>query len=177
MSQHPEFGWNSGELWFFIRRLMAAGVGWGRMSGVSGFNRHELGQTSGDGEGQEAWCATVYGTANSQTQLGDWTTTTLFLLLALVLGLIFKLWFWRQFCFRSPFSSILVCFIYVIPLGLPFRLSLCQPWWQKALPGPTSAARWRMGKSISWLPLTEFPWVSSIFREFHVHYGSKEKDS
>ena len=50
---------------------MAAGVGWGRMSGVSGFNRHELGQTSGDGEGQEAWCATVYGTANSQTQLGD----------------------------------------------------------------------------------------------------------
>ena len=56
---------------------MAAGMCWGWMTGVSGFNRHELGQTSGDGEGQEDWCATVYGITKSRTQLGDRTTTTL----------------------------------------------------------------------------------------------------
>ena len=72
---------------------MAAGVCWGWMTGVSGFNRHELGQTSGDGEGQEAWCATVCGITKNRTRLGDRTTATLFLILALVLGLIFKLWF------------------------------------------------------------------------------------
>ena len=142
MSQHLGCGWNSGELWFFfIRRLMAAGVRWGWMSRVSEFKRHELGQTLGDGEGQEAWCAAWCAQiAKSRTQLGDWTT--LFLILALLPGLIFKVWFWRQFCFRSPFTAILVCFIYVIPLGLPFRLSLCHPRWQKALPGPTNQCCW-----------------------------------
>ena len=34
-------------------------------------NGHELGQTLGDGEGQEAWRATVHGVAKSQTQLGN----------------------------------------------------------------------------------------------------------
>ena len=32
---------------------------------------HELGQTSGDGEGQEAWCVAVHGVAKGQTQLGN----------------------------------------------------------------------------------------------------------
>ena len=50
---------------------MAAEMCWGWMTGVSGFNRHELGQTSGDGEGQEDWFATVYGITKSRTQLGD----------------------------------------------------------------------------------------------------------
>ena len=38
-------------------------------------NRHELGQTWGDDEGQ-GQCVALHGVANSQTQLGDWTTTT-----------------------------------------------------------------------------------------------------
>ena len=33
-------------------------------------NGHELGQTTWDGD-REAWCGTVHGVANSQTQLGD----------------------------------------------------------------------------------------------------------
>ena len=31
-----------------------------------GFNEHELGQTLGDGDGQEAWCATVHGVAKNR---------------------------------------------------------------------------------------------------------------
>ena len=34
-------------------------------------NGHELGQTPGDGEGREAWCAAVHGVAKSQTQLSN----------------------------------------------------------------------------------------------------------
>ena len=34
-------------------------------------NGHELGQTPGDGEGREAWCAAVQGVTKSQTQLSD----------------------------------------------------------------------------------------------------------
>ena len=37
-------------------------------------NGHELGQTSGDGEGQEARYAAVYGVAKRRTQLCNWTT-------------------------------------------------------------------------------------------------------
>ena len=37
-------------------------------------NGHELGQTPGDGKGQEAWCTAVHGVVNIQTQLGEWTT-------------------------------------------------------------------------------------------------------
>ena len=32
---------------------------------------HELGQTSGDGEGREAWRAAVHGVAKSRTRLSD----------------------------------------------------------------------------------------------------------
>ena len=39
-------------------------------------NGHELGLTLGDGGRQEAWCPAVHGVAKSQTQLGNWTTTT-----------------------------------------------------------------------------------------------------
>ena len=38
-------------------------------------NGHETKQTPGDGEEQEAWCATVHGVANSQTRLRNWATT------------------------------------------------------------------------------------------------------
>ena len=41
-------------------------VGWHQQ-----FNGHELGQTPGDGEGREAWCAAVQGVTKSQTQLSD----------------------------------------------------------------------------------------------------------
>ena len=34
-------------------------------------NGHESEQTLGDSEGQEVWCATVHGVANSQTWLSD----------------------------------------------------------------------------------------------------------
>ena len=34
-------------------------------------NEHELGQTPGDGEGQEAWRAAVHEVAKSWTRLGD----------------------------------------------------------------------------------------------------------
>ena len=34
-------------------------------------NGHELGQTSGDGEGQRGLACMVHRVANSQTQLGD----------------------------------------------------------------------------------------------------------
>ena len=34
-------------------------------------NGHELGQTSGDCEGQEAWHAAVHGVTKSQTRLGN----------------------------------------------------------------------------------------------------------
>ena len=34
-------------------------------------NGHELGQTSGDDEEQEAWRATVYEVTKSRTRLGD----------------------------------------------------------------------------------------------------------
>ena len=37
---------------------------------------HELGQTPGDGEGQEAGHVAVHGVSKSQTRLGDWTTTS-----------------------------------------------------------------------------------------------------
>ena len=37
-------------------------------------NGHQLGQTSGHGEGA-AWHAAVHGVAKSRTRLGDWTTT------------------------------------------------------------------------------------------------------
>ena len=37
---------------------------------------HELGQTSGDGEGcWEVWCAAVHGATKSWTQLDNWITT------------------------------------------------------------------------------------------------------
>ena len=39
------------------------------------FSGQELGQTPGDGEGQQAWCAAVHGVAKSQTWLGNWITT------------------------------------------------------------------------------------------------------
>ena len=32
---------------------------------------HEFEQALGDSEGQEAWCAVVYGITKSQTQLSD----------------------------------------------------------------------------------------------------------
>ena len=35
------------------------------------YNGHGLGQTSGNGEGSEAWHAAVYGVAKNWTQLGD----------------------------------------------------------------------------------------------------------
>ena len=34
------------------------------------YNGHEIGQTSGDGEGRGAWRLTVHGVAKSQTRLG-----------------------------------------------------------------------------------------------------------
>ena len=34
------------------------------------FNRHELGQTPGDGEGQH-WRAAVHGVTKNRTRLGD----------------------------------------------------------------------------------------------------------
>ena len=34
-------------------------------------------QTPGDGKGQEAWCAAVYGVIKSRIWLSDWTTTTI----------------------------------------------------------------------------------------------------
>ena len=37
---------------------------------------HELGQTSGDDEGQGAWCTAAQEVAKSWTQLGGWTTAT-----------------------------------------------------------------------------------------------------
>ena len=37
-------------------------------------NRHELGQTSGDGEEQGGWHAAIFGVAKSRTWLGDWAT-------------------------------------------------------------------------------------------------------
>ena len=41
-------------------------LGW--MTGVSGFNRHELGQTSGDGEGQEGCvCCSLWYYKESDT--------------------------------------------------------------------------------------------------------------
>ena len=40
------------------------------------YNGHELGQTPGDAEGREAWCAAVHEVSKSRTWLGDWTTTT-----------------------------------------------------------------------------------------------------
>ena len=43
------------------------------------FNRHELGQTLGEVRDREAWCSAVHGLANSQTQLDDCITTTIFL--------------------------------------------------------------------------------------------------
>ena len=36
-------------------------------------NEYEFGQTLGDGEDREAWCATVHGVTKSRTWLGDWT--------------------------------------------------------------------------------------------------------
>ena len=39
-------------------------------------NGHEFEQTLGNGEGQGAWHAAVYGVAKSWAQLSDWTTTT-----------------------------------------------------------------------------------------------------
>ena len=43
-------------------------VGWQHQ-----FNGHELGQSLGDGAGQdrEAWHAAAHGVANSQTRIGD----------------------------------------------------------------------------------------------------------
>ena len=40
------------------------------------FKGHEFGQTPGDSEGQETWCAAVHGVTKSQTWLSDWTATT-----------------------------------------------------------------------------------------------------
>ena len=42
-------------------------------------NGRELGQTSGDCEGQEAWHAAVHGVTKSWTLLRDWETTARFL--------------------------------------------------------------------------------------------------
>ena len=47
-------------------------VGWHHL-----INRHEFKQASGDGEGQGSWSAAVHGVAKSQTQLSDWTKTTI----------------------------------------------------------------------------------------------------
>ena len=41
-------------------------VGWHHQ-----FNGHEFEQALGDGEGQGAWCAVVYGVTKSQTRLRD----------------------------------------------------------------------------------------------------------
>ena len=38
------------------------------------FNGHEFEQTSGDDKGQGAWHAAIYGVAQSQTKLSNWTT-------------------------------------------------------------------------------------------------------
>ena len=38
---------------------------------------HEFGQTPGDGDDREAWCAAVHGAVKSQTWLGNWTTRRL----------------------------------------------------------------------------------------------------
>ena len=43
-------------------------VGWHHV-----LNGHEFEQTPGDGEGQEAWHATVYGVRKSWMQLSDWS--------------------------------------------------------------------------------------------------------
>ena len=40
-------------------------------------NRHDLEQSQGDSEGQEAWCAAVHGVTKSQTWVINWTTTIL----------------------------------------------------------------------------------------------------
>ena len=47
-------------------------VGWHHL-----INRHEFKQASGDGEGQGSWSAAIHGVAKSQTQLSDWTKTTI----------------------------------------------------------------------------------------------------
>ena len=41
-------------------------VGWHHQ-----LNEHEFEQALGDGEGREAWCATVHGVAKSRTQLSN----------------------------------------------------------------------------------------------------------
>ena len=40
-------------------------------------NGHEFEQTSGDGEGLEAWCAVIQGVTKSWTQLNEWIATTM----------------------------------------------------------------------------------------------------
>ena len=45
-------------------------VGWHHV-----LNGHEFEQTPGDGEGQKAWHAAVYGVTKSWIQLSNWTTT------------------------------------------------------------------------------------------------------
>ena len=42
------------------------------------FNGHELRQTLGDGEGQEAWCAADHGITKTQTRLHNRTTKWMF---------------------------------------------------------------------------------------------------
>ena len=40
------------------------------------FNGHEFEQALGDGEGQGAWCAVVFGVAKNLTRLSNRTATT-----------------------------------------------------------------------------------------------------
>ena len=77
--------WSPDEESWFIGKDHDAGKDWGqevkeaREDEMIGCHRwldgHEVEQTPGDSEGQEAWCAAVHGVTKSQTPLSDWTTT------------------------------------------------------------------------------------------------------
>ena len=54
---------------FVRRRKGQQRIGWHYW-----LNGHEFEQTLGDNKGQGAWCAAIYGVAQDQTKLSDWTT-------------------------------------------------------------------------------------------------------
>ena len=57
-----------------VRMQVEKGTAEGEMVGWQHwFSGHELEQTPGADDGQEAWCAAVHGVTNSQIQLSDWT--------------------------------------------------------------------------------------------------------
>ena len=84
-AQWPVF-WSPDAKSWLLGKVPDGGKDWGQKEKrpsedeMAGWNHrcngHELGQSLGDGEGREAWCAAVHGIAKSRTLLCDWTTTT-----------------------------------------------------------------------------------------------------